>query len=101
VDETLFAAATKVTVRNGHTTRFWTTSWANGATLASMFRRLFQHSRRIKRMVSNAMANETWIADLMHLSTPDLLADSVMLWLVIDIAGFDPTDQREDEIAWL
>jgi hypothetical protein len=46
------------------------------------------------------MANETWIVDLMHSITPDILADYVMLWLVIDVAGFEATDQWRDEFVW-
>jgi hypothetical protein len=65
-----------------------------------MFLRLFQHSRRKNRTVAKAMTNETWIVDLMHSITHDLLADYVTLWFVIDAAGFDPTDQRRDEIVW-
>jgi hypothetical protein len=101
VDEALFAAGTKVTVRNGRLARFWTASWTHGATLASMFLRLYHHSRRKNRTVAEALTNKTWIADLMHSITPDILAEYVMLWLVIDAAGFDPTDQRQDEIVWM
>jgi hypothetical protein len=68
VDEALFAAATRVTVRNGKTARFWTSTWASGTTLASMFPLLFKHSRRKNRIVANAMANETWISDLSMMS---------------------------------
>jgi hypothetical protein len=48
-----------------------------------MFLRLFQHSRRKNRTVAKAMTNETWIVDLMHSITHDLLADYVTLWLVM------------------
>jgi hypothetical protein len=79
VDEALFAAATKVTVRNGRLAHFWTASWTHGATLASMFPRLYHHSRRKTKTVAEALANETWIADLMHSLTTDILAEYVML----------------------
>jgi hypothetical protein len=69
-------------------------------TAACMFPRLYHHSRRKNRTVAEALANETWIAHLMHSITPDILAEYVMLWLVIDAAGFDPTNQRQDEIIW-
>jgi hypothetical protein len=64
-----------------------------------MFLRLFEHSKRKNRTVGEAMTNETWILDLMHGITPDLLADYVMLWMVIDATCFDRTDQRQDEIV--
>jgi hypothetical protein len=44
IDRALFAAATRVKVRNGRTVRFWMTPWFQGNTLASMFPNLFQAS---------------------------------------------------------
>jgi hypothetical protein len=93
-DEALFTAATRVTVQNGHTTKFWTSSWAQCTTLASMFPILFEHNRRKNRTMAEAMSSDAWIRDLMHDITPDILAEYVMLWMVVDEAGFDPTDQR-------
>jgi hypothetical protein len=37
VDRALFAAATRVTVRNGSMARLWTMPWVHGNTLAQMF----------------------------------------------------------------
>jgi hypothetical protein len=45
-DRALFVAATRVKVRNGRTTSFWTAPWVQGNTLASMFPNLFCHSQR-------------------------------------------------------
>jgi hypothetical protein len=42
IDRALFAAATRVKVRNGRTVRFWMTPWFQGNTMASMFPNLFQ-----------------------------------------------------------
>jgi hypothetical protein len=100
VDEALFAAATRVTVGNGKTTRFWTSTWASGTTLASMFPLLFKHSRRKNRTVADAMANETWISDLMHDVTTDIITEYVMLWIMVDDAGLDLDDNWADEIVW-
>jgi hypothetical protein len=99
-DEALFGAATRVTVRNGKMAKFWTSTWASGTTLAMMFPLLFQHSRRKNRTVADAMANEAWISDLMHDVTPGIMAEYIMLWIVIDEADLDLTDNRVDEIAW-
>jgi hypothetical protein len=45
MDEALFAAATKVTVHNGLTAKFWSSSWLQGGAPALMFPDLFQHSQ--------------------------------------------------------
>jgi hypothetical protein len=79
VDITLFVAATRVTVRNGHMARFWTTDWFHGSMLAQMFPVLFRHSRRKNKTIVEAMALETWIRDLMHDVTTDILAEYVIL----------------------
>jgi hypothetical protein len=100
VDEALFAAATRVTVRNGRTAKFWTSTWAYGTTLAIMFPLLFQHSRRKNRTMADAMANEAWITDLMHDVTPGIMAEYIMLWIVVDEADLDLADNRPDEIVW-
>jgi hypothetical protein len=59
-----------------------------------MFPILFEHNRRKIRTIAEAMSSDAWIRDLMHDITPDILAEYVMLWMVVDEAGFDPTDQR-------
>jgi hypothetical protein len=100
VDEALFAAATRVTVRNGRMAMFWMTHWIQGNSLASMFPNLFRHSRRKNRSIAEAMSGETWIRDVMHNVTPDILAEYITLWMVIDAISFDPTDPRPDEIIW-
>jgi hypothetical protein len=40
-DEALFTAATKVTIHNGRTTKFWSSSWLSGGAPAMMFPGLF------------------------------------------------------------
>jgi hypothetical protein len=75
----LFTAATRVTVLNKHTAKFWTTIWVRGTMLAAMFPTLFEHSRRKNRSVAEAMSGDVWISDLMHDITPDILAGYIML----------------------
>jgi hypothetical protein len=36
----------------------------------------------------------------MHNVTPDILAEYIPLWMVIDGISFEPTDPRPDEIVW-
>jgi hypothetical protein len=94
-DEALFTAATKVTIHNGRTTKFWSSSWLSGGNPAMMFPGLFQHSKRKNIIVANAMCN-----DVMHEITPTLLVEYVMLWILIDVVPFDPGDSSEGEIIW-
>lgn len=65
-----------------------------------MFPTWFEHSRRKNMSVAEAMSGDAWIRDLMHDITPDILAEYITLWMVVDEAGFDPTNQRPDEIVW-
>jgi hypothetical protein len=74
IDETdiaLFTAATRVSVHDGRKASFWLSSWIDGQSSALLFPRLYQHSRRKHRSVSEAVLNEKWIEDVAH----DLNAD--------------------------
>jgi hypothetical protein len=75
--------------------------WAHGNSLASMFLALFSHITRKNRIIADAMAGDAWIKDMMHSVTPDIVADYISLWMVIDRLNFDPSDTRSDEIVWL
>jgi hypothetical protein len=88
IDEAIFAVATKVTVHNGRTAKFWQSSWIDGCSLAILFPSLFQHSTRKQRTVKDALHNENWIRD-------------IMLWILIDAFCFNNEDSAEDEIIWL
>jgi hypothetical protein len=57
-------------------------------------------NRRKKKTIAEAMSGEAWIKDLMHNVTPDILAEYIPLWMVIDGISFEPTDPRPDEIVW-
>jgi hypothetical protein len=63
-DRALFAAATKITVGNGQTARFWTDSWLNGMTPKEIAPELFKISVRKNRSVKDALANGKWLQDL-------------------------------------
>jgi hypothetical protein len=99
-DEALFSAASKVTVRNGRTTSFWSLSWLNGLAPATLFPFLHKHSRRKNRTVREAMANDNWIRDLTPNLTLTFISDYVLLWELVNEAGYDPQEEEEDEIIW-
>jgi hypothetical protein len=104
IDEALFAVATRVTIHNGKTTKFWSSSWLQGCSLASMFPALFNHSRNKKWTVPEAMASDNWIRDMMH-DMPESLSESlfmdyIQLWHLVADSSFNPMDQLDDEIVW-
>jgi hypothetical protein len=99
VDTALFAAATRVQVRNGRKAMFWTSSWLHGTSPASLFPALYQHCKRKKRTVAEAL-EDNWIRDIMQGITAQLFSDYVLLWGLVDEANFDPSTQGEDEIFW-
>jgi hypothetical protein len=100
VDESLFAAATRVHIHNGKKAKFWTSSWLNGASPAALFPTLFDHSRKKNRSVAKALDNENWIRDLMHNVSATILTDYVMLWSMIDVMNLDLSDPADDDIVW-
>jgi hypothetical protein len=101
VDSTaLFAAATKVTIHNGKTAKFWQSSWLDGCSPAAMCPSLFHHSKRKQRSVMEALHDENWIRDLVHDMSPALLAQYVMLWILLEAFPFNPNDTAEDQIVW-
>jgi hypothetical protein len=100
IDEALFAAATTVQVNDGQTAGFWTSSWLNGLSPASMFPSLYKHSKRKNRTVADAMTNDNWIRDLIHNITTQLFADYVLLWGLVDAVAFDHSAKGQDEIIW-
>jgi hypothetical protein len=100
VDESLFAAATRVQVHNRQTAKFWTSSWLGGVSLAAMFLSLYEHNKQKSRSVADALHNENWIWDLMHSVTTPIFAEYVLLWSMVDATGFNPSDPASDEIFW-
>jgi hypothetical protein len=92
-----------VTVHNGKAAKFWTSSWIDGMSPASMFPRLFDHCKKKKNRTvaeAEAMHNDTWITDLMHDVTTPIFGDYVMLWIMVEAAGFNLSDAADDQIIW-
>lgn len=100
-DISLFNAATAITVHNGRKASFWLTCWLHGRAPAQVYPLLYQHSRRKKRSVRDAVAGGSWIGDIAYDLTLGILAEFFKLWQEIVRAHIDLTDEREDSITWL
>ena len=64
IDRNLFNAATKVSIGDGRKASFWASSWLNGSTPRDIAPKIFDASKRKKRNVHDALANNKWIADI-------------------------------------
>jgi hypothetical protein len=87
-DQALFASATRVQVRNGRTASFWKSSWLIGASLASLFPTLHQHSHKKNRTVWGTLNDGNWIRDINQAFTADLITEYVHMWELVAEAGF-------------
>lgn len=101
VDVALFAAATRVTVRNGRKASFWKSSWLHGKAPAYLFPSLYKHSKRKNRTVREALTGDVWIRDIAHDLDHLLLKAFCDLWCLIDSLHLDLDDTRDDEIFWI
>jgi hypothetical protein len=100
LDAALFATATRVTMRNGQKASFWLSSWINGQAPTAMHPLLYSHSRRKNRTVSEALTSGTWIDNIAHDLTPELLNEYFKLWRAIEVEDVDLDDARDDLIVW-
>jgi hypothetical protein len=79
---TLFAAATSHSAQ-----------WSQGSVLEIQLGEWKCSCRRKNRTVANALANDNWIQDLMRNLRPDMFAEYLQLWLLVDDSAFDANDQ--------
>jgi len=85
-------------VRDTHT--FWHSSWIGGKAPASLYPRLYAHSKRKNRTVREALLGERWIRDIAYNLTHDLLKEYFELWTAIDSIRPDLDESSEDTIVW-
>jgi hypothetical protein len=50
--------------------------------------------------VAKALENDNWIADLMHNISAPFLAELIQLWIEVEVANFDISDNNADTITW-
>ena len=61
----LFAASMAVTLGDGKTAQFWTSSWIKGTTARSLAPTLFQKAKRKKISVQKAIRDNRWISHIL------------------------------------
>ena len=98
-DRDLFNAATIVTVGDGRTASFWSSSWLNGTTPKSIAPKIFEASKKKKRCVKDALNNLTWVADIaVNDFTLEHMAQFVSLWEHLQNITLQPN--TADSISW-
>ena len=99
-DVALFNAATTVTVQDGRKASFWHSSWIEGRAPASLWPRLYAHSRKKNRTVRETFLNRRWVSDIAHNLNQDLLKEYFEFWIAIDRVRPALDEAGEDMIIW-
>lgn len=89
-----------LTVGNGHKANFWTSSWLQGSSPASLFPTLYKDSRRKNRSVAQALNDDRWIKDIAYSLNEGVLGEYFQLWQRLNESGIDLNTEDEDEITW-
>jgi hypothetical protein len=96
-DRALFEAATKITIGNGQTAKFWTDRWLYDLSPKEIAPELFKISVRKNRSVCEALTNRKWLMDLRF--SLDIRHSDELLRLEILLDGIHLTE-TPDEITW-
>jgi hypothetical protein len=75
----LFAASTVVTIGDGKTASFWTSSWAQGRTPKSIAPTLFKKAKRKKITVQKALQGNKWISHICPITNEVEIQEYVLL----------------------
>ena len=98
-DKELFNAATEVTIGDGMTAHFWTSSWLNGMAPMSIAPKIFEASKKKNRRVQNALTNLNWVADIsVQNFTVEHITEFVNLWGCLQEVTLTPG--TVDTITW-
>jgi RNA recognition motif-containing protein len=99
MDVALFNTVTQVTVGNGEKATFWTSRWLHGQAPASLFPALYEHSKRKKRTVKEALTNDNWITDVDYDMTEQIIREFMGLYGKLRDVALSPL--QEDTIIWM
>lgn len=97
-DRDLFAASTVVTIGDGKTAEFWTSSWANGNTLKNMAPTLYLKSKRKRLSVHMALKENRWIKYLLTIQNNQEMMEYVAVWEEVRMINLQHGIQ--DTITW-
>jgi len=91
-------ASTVVTIGDGKTANFWTSSWIDGTSLKGIALNLFRKARRKKIMVWKAHQYNRWVAHILPLQTVQELHEYAALWEQEQKTTLE--ENSEDTIRW-
>ena len=99
-DRNLFAAATRITLGDGKTAKFWLSAWLFGEAPKDVAPCIFASSVRKNRTVSSALQNGRWVQDINLTAGFSALhfAQFVRLWTKINQIQLN--QGTPDEIYW-
>jgi hypothetical protein len=98
-DRSLFSAATRVSLGDGHKASFWHSSWLDGMPPKLVVPLIYEVSKRKKRTVHDALANNRWIADVAVTSfTVEHMTEFITLWDMLQNVALLPG--TPDAISW-
>jgi hypothetical protein len=99
MDRSLFCAATKVTVGDGHKASFWSSSWLDARPPKLIAPLIYEASKRKKRTVHDALVNNTWIVEVaIEGFTIDHMSQFITLWTLLQDVILLPG--TPDVISW-
>lgn len=97
-DRDLFTASAIVTLGDGKTAKFWSSSWLQGSTPKNLAPTLFIKAKRKHITVQKALQGNKWISHITPLSSLIELHEYVRLWEEVQHIQLDSS--REDNIRW-
>jgi hypothetical protein len=97
-DRDLFASSTVVTIGDGKTANFWSSSWLDGRTPKSLAPNLFKKASRKKLTVYKALKDKKWVSHIWPVQTSQEIIEFVELWEQIYYVQLN--EDNEDSIRW-
>jgi hypothetical protein len=94
----LFRAATKVTIGNGETAKFWHDNWYARGPLSQWAPDLYKISSRKNRKVAKELCENNWIRSVASLNSPQQLAQYIDVWEAVHSINLAP--ELPDTIDW-
>lgn len=87
-----------MTLGDGKTAKFWTSSWLQGSTAKNLAPTLFTRAKRKNIMVHKALQGNRWISHISPITSLTELHEYVKLWEEVQYIHLD--SNSEDSILW-